>query len=373
MRVALNLAFLAPGETGGMETYARELARALAARPDTELVLLLNRLVAREREWRDLGDCRELPADPRRRVDWVRADQLHAPRAASRAGADVIHSLASTGPAGGSLPRVTTIHDLAYRVMPESHSRARRWALGLLVPLAARRSRRLLADSAAIRDELVRDLGVPPAKVDVAPLGVRVPQHLAVTPEAALRTAHSLGDRPVVLSVSARRPHKNLPRLLRAVAAIAPERRPVLVMPGYQTGHERELRELAGRLDVAGDVRFLPWVEPAELEGLYRLSACAAFPSLYEGFGLPVIEAMARGVPVACSDRGAVREAAGDAALLFDPEDVDAIRMALERLLSDPALAGDLRDRGRERARLHSWDRTAELTRACYERAVAAA
>jgi glycosyltransferase involved in cell wall biosynthesis len=154
---------------------------------------------------------------------------------------------------------------------------------------------------------------------------------------------------------------------------MAPERRPVLVMPGYRTDHEDELRELAGHLDVAGDVRFLPWVASAELEGLYRTAACSVFPSLYEGFGLPVIEAMARGVPVACSDRGAVREAAGDAALLFDPEDVDAIRMALERLLADPGLADDLRSRGRALARLYSWDRTAELTRACYERALAEA
>jgi glycosyltransferase involved in cell wall biosynthesis len=369
--VALNLAFLAPGEIGGMETYARELARALAARRDTEVVLLLNRLVAGERAWRELGECHELPANPRRRVDWVRADQLLVPRAASRAGAEVIHSLASTGPAAGSLARVTTIHDLAYRVMPGSHSRTRRWALAVLVPLAARRSQRLLADSAAICDELVRDLGIARAKIDVAPLGVRVAEQSAVTAEAALRATYALADRPVVLSVSARRRHKNVPRLLRAVAAIAPERRPVLVMPGYRTQHEGELRELADRLDVAGDVRFLPWVAPADLEGLYRVASCSVFPSLYEGFGLPVIEAMARGVPVACSDRGAVREAAGDAALAFDPEDAEAIRMAVERLLADPALADDLRRRGRERARLYSWDRTAELTRACYERALA--
>jgi glycosyltransferase involved in cell wall biosynthesis len=173
-----------------------------------------------------------------------------------------------------------------------------------------------------------------------------------------------------VLSVSAKRPHKNLERLVRAVAAIPEQRRPVLVVPGYATPHEAELRELARRLEVEDWVAWPGWVGGEELEGLYAAASCLVFPSLYEGFGLPVLEAMARGLPVATSGRASLREVAGDAALLFDPEDVDAIRAAIERLLSDEVERRRLVAAGRERAARFTWERTAELTAAAYRRAL---
>jgi glycosyltransferase involved in cell wall biosynthesis len=144
----------------------------------------------------------------------------------------------------------------------------------------------------------------------------------------------------------------------------------VLVLPGYHTAHERELRERARALDVAGDVRFPAWVSVAELEGLWEIAQAFVFPSLYEGFGLPVLEAMARGVPVACSNSSSLPEVAGDAALLFDPQDVPAIAAALERLLVDPDLAARLRAHGRQRAQLFTWRRTARLTLDAYARAL---
>jgi glycosyltransferase involved in cell wall biosynthesis len=314
-----------------------------------------------------------LPVDPRRRVEWVLGDQVHAPRAAARAGADVLHSLASTGPSVGRVIRVTTVHDLNYRLVPESHFGVRGLGMRVLVPLAVRRSRRVLVDAESTREDLRRHLGTPGEKVDVAPLAVRVPPDAPATPEAELRARLELGERPVVLSLSAKRPHKNLARLLRAVGGLEPELRPALVMPGYPTPHEEELRRLAGELGIAGLVRMPPWLPAADLEGLYRAAACVVFPSLYEGFGLPVLEAMARGVPVACSNRSSLPEVAGEAALLFDPEDTDAIRSAMEQLLTDRELAGRLRDAGRARAALFTWERTAALTAASYRRALASA
>jgi glycosyltransferase involved in cell wall biosynthesis len=370
VRVALNLSFLAPGEIGGMETYARELAAALAARDDVELVLLGNRLLGDD--WPEVETV-ALPIDPRRRRDWILGDQVHAPRAAARLGPDLVHSLASTAPLPGRFARVTTIHDLNYRLVPESHFGVRGLGMRVLVPLAARRSDRLLAVSESTREDLVRLLRVPRAKVDVAPHGVEVPRDVPPTPAPDLRERLGLDDRPVVLSPSAKRPHKNLGRLIRAVAAMPPERRPALVVPGYRTPHEGELRELASELGVGDLVRMPPWLPANDLEGLYRLAACVVFPSLYEGFGLPVLEAMAREVPVACSDRSSLPEVAGDAALLFDPEDVDAIRSATERLLTDAELAARLRAAGRERAATFTWVRAAALTVECYRRALAAA
>lgn len=366
MRVGLNLVYLVPGETGGMETYARELAPRLAAIDGVEPLAFVNREAAGE----DFGvESVVVPVNARSRIEWVRGEQQHVPRLAARAGCEILHSLASTAPLWGRTVRVTTIHDLHYKLVPDAHFGVRGLGMRVLVPAAARRSHRIVVDAASTRADLVEHLGVDTAKVDVVPLAA-APAAVAPAPEAALRDALDLGERPVVLSLSAKRPHKNVARLLEAVAGIPAERRPVLVVPGYPTPYEAELRARAAELGVADDARFPAWLSAAELEGLYALATCVTFPSLYEGFGLPVLEAMARGVPVACSDRSSLPEVAGDAALLFDPEDVAAIREAIERLLGDGALRERLAAAGLERAALFSWERTARETVASYERAL---
>ena len=144
----------------------------------------------------------------------------------------------------------------------------------------------------------------------------------------------------------------------------------MLVLPGYPTAHEDELRARVAELGIADDVRLLGWIEPSELEGLYAAADCFVFPSLLEGFGLPVLEAMSRGVPVACSDRGSLAEVAGDAALLFDPESEPAIAAAIERLLTDQDEAQRLRRAGFEQAAKFSWKAAAEGTLASYRRAI---
>jgi glycosyltransferase involved in cell wall biosynthesis len=193
-----------------------------------------------------------------------------------------------------------------------------------------------------------------------------------VTPAADLRERLELGGRPVVLCLSAKRPHKNLVGLLDALAIMPAERRPVAVLPGYATPHEAELRAHAAAVGVAGDVRWLGWLDEPDVEGLFALAGAVVFPSFYEGFGLPVLEAMARGVPVACSDRASLPEVAGGAALLFDPGYPAQIAAAIERLLRDPGEAERLRTAGRARAARFTWTRTADLTLASYERALAA-
>jgi glycosyltransferase involved in cell wall biosynthesis len=390
VRVALNLVYLVPGETGGMEIYARELIPRLAALDGIEPIAFVNREAASAGDgpWGEVVPMRVVPVHARSRVEWVRGEQQHVPRMAAAEGCALVHSLASTSPLWGRVPRVTTIHDLNYKLVPETHFGLRGAGMRVLVPAAARASRRVIVDAASTRDDLVRHLGTPPGKIDVVPLGVTsaaaaltprgtidAAAHgvarsapVAATPEAELRARLALGDRPVLLSVSAKRPHKNLVRLLDAVAGIAAERRPVLVLPGYPTPHERELRERAAALGL--DASFPAWVSPGDLEGLYALAAAFVFPSLHEGFGLPVLEAMARGVPVATSARSSLAEVAGDAALLFDPEDVPAMRSAIERLLGDRGEAERLRVAGRARAAGFTWERTAAGTAAAYGRAL---
>lgn len=372
MHVGLNLVYLVPGETGGMETYARELLPRLAALDGLRLTAFVNREAAEEGDapWGSVVAMEVVPVRARNRLEWVRGEQQHLPRMAADAGCDLIHSLGSTAPLRGRVPRLTTIHDLNYRKVPEAHFGIRGLGMRLLVPGAARRSRRLVVDASSTRDDLVADLGVPAQKVDVIPLGVTVPAPAPPGAAARARIRLGLDERPVVLSTSAKRPHKNLERLLRAVAAIPSERRPQLVVPGYSTPHERELRELARQLGIEEAVTWPAWLTAGELEELYAAASCLVFPSLYEGFGLPVLEAMARGLPVATSGRASLREVAGDAALLFDPESADEIRAAIERLVGDSAERERLAELGRRRAEEFTWERTARLTAASYQRAL---
>jgi glycosyltransferase involved in cell wall biosynthesis len=377
VHVGLNLVFLVPGETGGMEVAARELLAALAtgAPPDVRFTAFVGRAAAEaDGPWQADMPSVLVPVDASSRVEWVRGEQQLLPGLAAAAGCDVVHSLASTSPLWGSFKRVTTIHDLNYAKVPDTHFGVRGLGMRVLVPASARRSHRVIVDAASTVEDLVEVLGTPRDRIDVVPLGVRPPAASVMPTDAAeLRERFDLGNRRVLLSASAKRPHKNLLRLLDAHAQLPSDTRPVLVLPGYSTPHEPELIARAEALGTAAYVRFPAWVSSADLEGLYALAEAFVFPSLYEGFGLPVLEAMARGVPVACSDRSSLPEVAGDAALLFDPEDVGAIHAALARLLDDGELRARLAAAGRGRAAGFTWARAAELTVASYRRALGSA
>ena len=354
-----------------MEVYARELIPELvSAAPQVRFTAFVNReaAAAGDAPWGELIPAVTVPVRARNRVEWVRGEQQLLPRLAAGSGVDVLHSLASTAPGWGRFRRLVTIHDLNYRIVPEAHRGVLGLGMRVLVPLAARRSHRIIVDAASTRDDLHRLLGIAAAKIDVVPLGLGAQRRAEPLPGPEVRARLGAGERAIALSVSAKLRHKNLMRLIGALKLIPAQRRPMLVLPGYSTSHEQELRSRAAELGVADDVRILGWVAPAELEGLYANAACFVFPSLYEGFGLPVLEAMVRGVPVACSGRGALREVAGDAALIFDPESEAAIAAAIERLIEDRAEAERLRAAGRKRAEKFSWAATADATLAVYER-----
>lgn len=341
-----------------MEVAARAtLPELAAAAPDTRFTAFVNREAAGER-WGAGIDSVVIPVAARNRAEWVRGEQMLLPGAATRLGCDLVHSLGSTAPARGRFRRVVTIHDLVYRRFPEAHGGVRALGMRALVPLAARRSHRIIADSKATRDDLVELLGVLPGKIDIVALAAAAPR-IKPTTEPELRGRLALGDRPLLISASAKRRHKNLIRLIEAHALLECSVRPLLVLPGYPTAHEAELRACAAALGIADDVRFLGWVGNADMEGLYAAATAFVFPSLYEGFGLPILEAMQRGVPVACSGRTALAEVAGNAALLFDAEDAEAIANSVRAILVDRALAGRLRAQGRAQAARFTWQATA--------------
>jgi glycosyltransferase involved in cell wall biosynthesis len=372
LHVGLNLVFLVPGETGGMEIYARELVAALREESGLRLTAFVSREAAEDSSapWAEIPSV-TVPVHARSRPQWVRGEQQLLPGLARREGVEIVHSLASTAPVWGQFKRVVTIHDVIYRVYPEAHAGVRAKAMAVLVPLAARRSDRVIVPSGSTRDDLATLLHVPETKIDVVPEGVRLRAPDRASETGTVRERLELSTRPVVLTVSAKRPHKNLIRLLEAIALIPQERRPVLLLPGYPSSWEDELWAKAGDLGIEADTRFLGWVSDDELEDLYAVASCFVFPSLYEGFGLPILEAMARGIPVACSDRGSLPEVAGGAARLFDPEDPAAIASAIELLLTDRDEVARLVAAGRGRAAQLTWEQTARATAEVYRRTLA--
>ncbi len=375
MRVGLNLVYLVPGQTGGTETYGWELVSALIRlKPDVEFRGFMNREVsaAALQRWKDLLPIEVVPVNATNRLDWVRGEQTVLPRVAAQAQVDLIHSLANTAPLWGPFRRVVTIHDLHHRLVPDAHLGFLRYGMRVLVSAAAHRSDRIIVPSASTGADLMELLQVRPDQIDVVPEGIGTTQGDAI-PEHEIRDWLAADGRKIVLSVSAKRPHKNLSRLIEAMALIPSERRPLLVIPGYPTPYEAVLRERVTQLGLTGDVRLTGWIEPERLEGLYATAACLVCASLHEGFGLPVLEAMTRGVPVACSMRGALAEVAGSAAVAFDPESVPQIAAAIERLVGNPTEAARLRELGYARAAAFTWTAAAELTLASYEAAMRSA
>ena len=379
LRVGLNLLHAVEG-AGGAGTYARELIGALLEEdPSIQITALVPRNAPRwvsRSSWSAEIDTMRLPvfSGRERTLDLplsLSAQWAMVPAIAASRRLHVVHGLANVSPP--ICPRaatVVTVLDLIWLRFPRTMTRRATLAMRAVTAVALRRADRIIAISSAVRDDLVDTLRASADKLDVTPLGVRVPARAASSGQDVLRARLGLGDRPVVMCVAQKREHKNLIGLVRALARAAdPEL--MLVVPGLPTPHEAQLRAEAHRLGVAQRLVLSAWLSDQELEDLYGLARCLVLPSFDEGFGLPVLEAMARGVPVGCSDIPALREVAGDCALLFDPHDVGAIARAIDRLVADEATAEGLRRRGRERAAEFSWSDTARATLDSYRRAIA--
>ena len=365
-RVGLNLLFLAPDKTGGMGVYAHNLIRELAeTRPDLELDVFVGREGA-DLEFDGAEVVRvEVSANPMERR--LRAEQRLFPRLVRDHGIDLLHSLAVWAPVGLGAASVVTVHDVRYARFPHMNTSTARVDWVAAARPGAQAADRVIAPSEAAATDVTQLLGVSRDRIDVIqqagkPAG-------PATPAVELRERLELGDAAVILCVSPRRPHKNTVRLFAALARLEPESSPVLVMPGYPTRFEAEIDGAAHRLGIADRVRLPGWVSDEDLEGLYAMAICLVAPSLIEGFGMPVLEAMERGLPVACSNVASLPEVAGDAARYFDPRDEAAIASAIAELIRDSRLRERLAAAGRDRARRFSWERTARQTIESYERA----
>ena len=347
-RIGVNALYLIPGGVGGTEIYLRQLLQALASfDASNEYFVFTNLetgvdLVPRQANfhWKPQAlRARFRPA----RIWW---EQIVLPIEASRYRLDVLFNPGFTAPILAPCPCVTVFHDLQHLRHPEHF----RWFdlpfWKLLLWASARRSRQLIAVSEATRADLLRFYRLEAMRVRVI--------HHGVDP-AFFSLTRQRGE-SYVLCVSTLHPHKNLDRLIRAYARSKRDFR--LVLAGMRGFDSASLEALIATLGVADSVRLTGWVPREELYRLYQGARAFVYPSTFEGFGMPVLEALAAGIPVACSDIPPLREVAGEAALFFDPLDENDIERALERIVRDETLG----QAGPGRARQFTWQRAAEQT-----------
>jgi len=372
-------------EISGIGEYTRELIRALAALDrKNRYVLLFDNADVRARTLAETG-VRDAPNVTSVLLPWglfsVR-NQLLLPRALRRRGIEVFHAtnymipfLAFPRRRTGAVRCVTTIHDVIPLLFPDHGPRSRKTRLFALYRRvmieAGARSDFILTDSRAAREDLLGPLRIPPAEADkVRAIYCGVAERFRSAAPPAARPAAG-GDAAVLLYVGRCDPYKNLPLAVRALAAArqacpGPVR---LAVAGAPDPRYPEAIRLADRLGLRDAVHWLGYLPDEELVRAYQRADLLVHPSRYEGFGLQVAEALAAGLPVVCTNAGALPEVAGDAALLTDPGDEDGFVRNVVRVLREPELARDLSARGRRQAARFTWRRTAEQTLAVYEEA----
>jgi glycosyltransferase involved in cell wall biosynthesis len=301
--------------------------------------------------------------NPRVRIPW---EQMLAPLLLRRIKADVFHGVLNVLPLACPVPGVVTIHDLAFIRFPQTFRAYNRVYLDFATRLSARRAARILAVSENTRREVIEILGVPPERVVVTPNAVR--DHFRPPDPAALaafRIAKGLPER-FVLYVGTLEPRKNLTTLLEAYAQVVRTQAvPLLVGGGKGWLYDEVFRRLE-ELGLREQVKFVGYIAEEELPLWYAAATVFVFPSIYEGFGMPPLEAMACGTPVITSNSSSLPEVVGDAGLMASPYDAGAFATAIERVLGDDQLRHELRERGLARARSFDWRVTAERTREAY-------
>jgi glycosyltransferase involved in cell wall biosynthesis len=285
-----------------------------------------------------------------------------------RAGIDLLHMPASIMPVFAPCPAVVFIHDTLPVTMPQHFTFWWSHYARIFMPLSARRAALILTNSEASKQDIVRHFGVPPEKVIVTYLAA-APRFQPVSQAeiAAVKDKYRLAN--FILSVCTLEPRKNVSRLIQAFARLRQAGVDYQLIHVGARGwlYDATLAEVQ-RLGLADSVRFLGHVPVDDLVALYSAASVFAYPSLYEGFGLPLLEAMACGCPVVTSNRSSLPEVAGEAGILVDPVDVEQIAAAIRQVLNDPALAAAMRQKGLARARLFSWERCARETLDAYRR-----
>lgn len=366
MRIGVNLLYLLPGVVGGTETYARSLLRELVGLdPANEFVLFVNR------ESRDVDIVSgpnvtvvHCPVSARRRGVRYAYEQAVLPVQVARAHLDVLHSPGYVGPVLHGCPHVVTVHDLIYVGFKEYMGTKRRVALRVFVRASARRAQRVITVSNNSRAQILDDMGLSPEKVVTIPLASRDVDRDASNDAAVLERYRI--ERPYAIAFGSLSPSKNIDRLVEAAAEAMSATDWRLVVVGHVAGNGAVASTIA-RLGIAGKVILTGYVPDEHVLPLMANAGLFVFPSLYEGFGLPVLDAQAMGVPVASSHAASLPEVAGAGAVFFDPRSVDEMARALRRCILDEPTRERLITAGRANAAKYSWENVARQTLRVYE------
>ncbi|NLE75932.1 MAG: glycosyltransferase family 4 protein [Chloroflexi bacterium] len=367
MRIAIDVHMVGERETGN-ETYTLNLVRHLLELDTSHRFGLLTPHPERLLERLSLPPHAEVlsvtPAQSLLRVP------LGLPLRAWRWGADVLH-VNYVAPPFCPCPVVVTVHDISYEFFPQFFSPRDRRMLGAMVPFSARRAAAVISVSERTREDLMRVYGIPRERIAVT-LEAAAPGFAPVTEPAVLEDVCARYGirRPYILALGNLQPRKNIQRLVEAFDLARRQCRlpHQLVVAGKAQWRESEVYHTIRERGLQDEVGLPGYVADADLPALYSAADCFAYPSIYEGFGLPPLEAMACGTPVLSSQAGALGEVVGDAAVVVDPTDVPSIAQGLTRLLTDRGVADDYRRRGLERAAMFSWARLAQETLEVYGR-----
>jgi glycosyltransferase involved in cell wall biosynthesis len=360
MKIVLNLLYLLPGVVGGTETYARSLIKAFAKQDeDNEYSVFLNRESAELDVTPAENFTRVIcPINATNRAARYSWEQGAMPLQLRKIRPDLVHSLGYVIPLAAKGPQVVTVHDVNYLGHKGWRTGVGRRAFQFFAERTVKRADRIIAVSQFSRDEIVRHMKVAPEKVSVVHSAGKdspVPQSRVATD-----IVRSI-PRPYIMAFSALSAHKNIPRLIEAFGRISSSVSHDLVL----VGHMPVKSAVRAQMEAAGGderIHFTGYLPEPDVASLLQHASLFAFPSLYEGFGLPLLDAQNAGVPVVSSTAAALPEIAGDAALLFDPHSVEDIAAALKRGLLDADLRAKLVEKGYENARGFSWTRTASET-----------
>ena len=372
MRIAID-AHAVGAKLGGNESYAVNLIEALAQIDSANnYTIYVTTNEARDRfanRWPNFNVRSTLPHTPLIRIPLTLSAELR------KHPVDVLH-VQFTAPPFCPCPVVVSIHDLSFEHLPQTLNRRSRTQLRLTVRHSARRAARILSLSEHTRRDIIETYGINAARVNAIPLAA--PDYFCpVTDNRELqRVRHTYGiDGEYILSVGSIQPRKNLTRLIKAYAAlrgISPaDKLPKLVLAGKCAWLYDETLHTLAESGVKDTVVLTGYVPERDLPALYSGALCFVYPSYFEGFGLPPLEAMKCGAPVIVGNRTSLPEVVGDAALLVDPFDVDAIADAIKRLMNDTSLRDQLSSKGRERAQVFNWRETARKTLAVYQEVAA--
>lgn len=371
--IGLNLLWLVPGVVGGSEEYTTRLIGALAdlAPDDLEFTMYVNTRFVRE--YPEL--CARFrtvvgPVSGTSKARRVLVENTWLAWASRRQGIELMHHLGGIVPLWRPAPTVLTMHDLQPLALPGHFSGPKRAFSAAVIPRSVRVARHIVTLTEFTRHDLAERLDVDPARVVVVAPGFDLPP--ATIPagvEAGVRRRYRLGDQPYFLFPAKTWPHKNHQMLLRAFARLH-ERRPdvLLVLTGGEDQNESVVRDLIVELHLQGAVRRTGRISVEDLDALYRAATALTFPSLYEGFGLPVLEAMSRGCPVIAADATALPEVVNGAGLLVPPDNPEEWSKAMQLVLEDDAVRAQLIVAGHEHAVRHDWHEAAETLASVYRR-----